>query len=295
MELRTLIYFVAVAEEGSVTAAAEVVHVTQPALSRQLRALQRELGIELFALTDRRLALSAAGREFLPVARNLVAEAGTAKQFAETLAAGSLNRLVIAAPTTTLSDVIAPFLASWGPTDPVATVREATSEQALDAVSRGTDLAILTHTPPRTFSQRLIAVLPLWAYVQPDHPWANRNEVQLEELADQVLILLTREFRPRQLVQEAFHTRGMSLPELIESSNAQVAQALAASGRGVAIVSDDSRFGLRPIRISTDTGLLTIDLYAAWAPAHHAAATLMSIADRLADFCAVRYGASETS
>ena len=72
MELRTIGYFVAVADAGSVSAATQVTHVTQPSLSRQLRQLEKELGLELFARRDGRLVLTPAGRQFLPAARELV-------------------------------------------------------------------------------------------------------------------------------------------------------------------------------------------------------------------------------
>ncbi|WP_332664595.1 LysR family transcriptional regulator, partial [Aeromicrobium sp.] len=79
MELRTLGYFVAVAETGSVSAAADVVHVTQPAISRQIRQLESELGVELFARSAGRLQLSAAGRQFLPHAQDVLRRADGAR------------------------------------------------------------------------------------------------------------------------------------------------------------------------------------------------------------------------
>lgn len=66
MELRTIGYFVAVADAGSVSAATRLTHITQPSLSRQLRQLERELGLELFTRQDGRLTLTPAGRQFCP-------------------------------------------------------------------------------------------------------------------------------------------------------------------------------------------------------------------------------------
>ena len=70
-----------------------------------------------------------------------------------------------------------------------------------------------------------------------------------------------------------------------------MAQALAAAGRGVAVLSDDPRFGLQPLRVTAPDGPVHISLYAAWSPDHHAAATLSVLARRLAEFCVERYGA----
>jgi LysR family transcriptional regulator, hca operon transcriptional activator len=83
MELRHLRYFVAVAEEGSVTVAAEKrLHTAQPSLSRQLRDLEMEVGAPLFVRGARGVALTEAGRAFLPHARLAVGEAAEALQAA---------------------------------------------------------------------------------------------------------------------------------------------------------------------------------------------------------------------
>jgi DNA-binding transcriptional LysR family regulator len=144
--------------------------------------------------------------------------------------------------------------------------------------------------PLPTLSSRALAVLPLWAYVPHGHPWATRDSVGIAELAEQTLVVLDPSFRPRQLLQEALAAEGLATSEYVECGNAQVAQALAAAGRGIAVVSDDSRFGLRGLRIDTALGCLRIKLYAAWAPNHHAARSLATMADRLRLFCARRYG-----
>src|SRR5262249_29975187 len=75
MDLHTLRYFVAVADTGTVSAAAEVVRVTQPSLSRQLRGLERDLGVALFERGHGRLTLSPAGRQLLPRVRDLLTRA----------------------------------------------------------------------------------------------------------------------------------------------------------------------------------------------------------------------------
>ncbi|MGH3239073.1 MAG: LysR family transcriptional regulator, partial [Spirillospora sp.] len=122
MELRVLRYFLAVVDAGSVTKAAEEVHVAQPSLSRQLRGLETSLGMTLFDRTGRRMRLTAAGLRFLPIARDLVTRADTARAAAAAIAGGQATRLTVAAPATTITDVIAPFLAECGPGDPIVMV-----------------------------------------------------------------------------------------------------------------------------------------------------------------------------
>lgn len=289
MELRTLRYFVAVAESGSVSAAARVVRVTQPALSRQVRQLEQELRLDLFDRGPGRLMLTAAGRQFLPTARDVLRRADDAMASAESLAAGRLARLTIAAPTTTFTDVIAPFLATFTPGDPLPTVLETIGTSALD---EGADLVIVTRPPEATWQRMALAVLPVWAYLPTGHRWSARAAIRLDELVSEPLIVLDPASRPRQLLQEALAADGLATPDLIECGNPQVAQALAAAGRGVAVVSDDPRFDLHGLHIDTATGPLRITLYAAWSPRHHAADTLAALAARLRTFCGQRYGAA---
>ena len=291
MELRTLGYFVAVAEAGTVSAAADTVHVTQPAISRQIRQLENELGVELFVRSAGRLQLSAAGRQFLPHAQDVLRRADGARNAARSYAAGRLERITIAAPTTTLTDVIAPFLATLGPDDPMPTVIESDPREAYDALRHGADLAIATEPPPLRLASAALAVLPVWAYVRADHQWRDQRSVRLKELATETLLALTPAFKPRQILDRALERARVSAPSVVDCSNPQVAQALAAAGRGVAVVSDDPRFGLHPLEIVGRDGPLRIELFAAWEPNHHAAATLGELASRLREFCVERYGA----
>ncbi len=289
MELRTLGYFVAVAESGSVSAAADTVHVTQPAISRQLRQLERDLGVDLFDRRGGRLTLSAAGREFLPHAQDVLRRADGARAAARSFGAGRLERLTIAAPTTTLTDVIAPFLATLGPDDPMPTVFESDPGAAYDALRSGADLAIVTEPPRSPLASAPIAVLPVWAYTS-----ASRgigDAVSVRSLVEETLLVLTPGFKPRQILDRALEDAGLAAVHVVECSNPQVAQALAAAGRGVAVVTDDPRFGLERAEIIGPDGPLRIELFAAWEPQHHAAATLAQLAERLQTFCVKRYGA----
>lgn len=291
MELRTLGYFVAVAETGSVSAAADVVHVTQPAISRQLRQLETELGVDLFSRSAGRLRLSAAGREFLPHAQDVLRRADGARAAARSAAAGRLERLTIAAPTTTLTDVIAPFLATLGADDPMPTVFESDPHEAYASLRHGADLAIVTEPPRPPLASAPIAVLPVWAYVPAGHPWGSASTVRLKALVDETLLVLTPGFRPRQILDLAIDRAGLGPATVVECSNPQVAQALAAAGRGVAVVTDDPRFDLHGLEVIGRDGPLRIELFAAWEPEHHAASTLEAFTGRLRDFCVERYGA----
>jgi DNA-binding transcriptional LysR family regulator len=290
MDLRLLRYFVATADAGSATRAATELHVTQPVLSRQLRQLEHQLGLRLFERDGRRLRLTAAAQDFLVEARALLSQASQVERAADALASGRLTALHLAAPTTTLTDVLAPFLATLGPNDPIPMVRELDPRGTVAALRAGADLAIVTRPPSRALASRALAVLPVWAYVRHDDDWAGRGAVDVTDLATRRLVLLTPDFRPRALLDAAMDEAGVGYGDTIEVANAQVAQAVAAAGRGVAVVSDDPRFDLVPLEIRGPSAPVRIRLYAAWDPRHHAAATLADLADRLSAFCTDRYG-----
>lgn len=290
MELRHVRYFLAVVDAGSVTAASHLAHVTQPSLSRQLRLFESDLGITLFTRSGGRLALSAAGRQFVPVARDLARRADAAAEAAATLAAGRLQHISIAAPGTTLTDVLAPFLATLHADDPLPAVSEAHPQRIYAALRSGADLAIATERPPAGLAFQPLAVLPVWAYVPPEHVWVGQGSVTVAELVQQTLLLLTPDYSPRRVLDHSVEQARLSYASILEFGTPQVAQAVAAAGRGIAVVSDDPRFGLQPLDIIGRRGALSIRLYAAWDREHHAAGAIADLAQRLSNYCVARYG-----
>ena len=272
------------------TAACKVVHVTQPSLSRQLRLFEAGLGITLFKRTSGRLVLSAAGRQFVPVARDLTRRADAAAEAAASLAAGRLQHIRIAAPGTTFTDVLAPFLATLRPDDPLPAVSEEPPQLIYEALQCGADLAISTEQPRPGLASLPLAVLPIWAYVPHGHHWAGRGSVTVAELVKERLLLLTVDYSPRRVLDHWVGQAGLTYSSMLEFGTPQVAQAVAAAGRGIAVVSDDARFGLHALDILGTQGALHIQLYAAWDREHHAASTIETVARRLSDYCIERYG-----
>src|SRR5437868_5418075 len=89
VEIRQLACFVTVAEELSFGRAAQQLHVVQPAVSQQVRRLERELGVQLFDRSSRHVRLTSAGERLLPEARAVLAAAGRTRQIAASIAAGT--------------------------------------------------------------------------------------------------------------------------------------------------------------------------------------------------------------
>ncbi|MGW4099831.1 LysR family transcriptional regulator [Mycobacterium sp. NPDC004974] len=286
MELRHLRYFLAVAQCGTVTAAAARLHVAQPAISRQLQRLEDDLGVSLFARHGPRLALTDAGRHMLDVAADIVARADRATMAAQQIAQGHLTRVSVAAANTTIEYVLAPFTATLGAQDPFISVVEVPSEAVHDAVFGGHDLGLAATPPPasRLTWTRLTSV-PLRAYVAREHAWASRPTISLGELSQAPLLLPTRADPTRLVFDEAINRAGLQYRGYEEVESPPLRQALAAADRGVAVVTDLERFGARPLLILDHVGepvLLTI--HACWNPAHYAARSLSEFAEQLRRF-----------
>ncbi|WP_017614958.1 LysR family transcriptional regulator [Nocardiopsis salina] len=290
MEIRLLRYFVTVAEEGTVSHAAARLHMTQPALSRQVKQLEKAIGVRLFQRTGVRLSLTSAGEEFLTEARDLMRRFDQAERLAAHLSAGRLMSVSFGAPSTTLVDIVAPFIAGFDASDPEPSVTSIDIDPDLpDLVSR-VDLGITTRRPPPGFSGLPLARLPVYAYVREDHRRADAESIGVGALVDGDLVLPNRDFAARRLLDHTVRGLGAHYGTVVETFNGEIAQALAGAGRGVAVVTDDPRFGLLPQRITDGEDTLAVSLHAVWAHDHHAHAVLETMARRLQDFCRQRYG-----
>lgn len=290
MDLRLLRYFLAVVDAGSVSAAARLVRVAQPSLSRQVRRLELDLGLVLFDRSSKRLRLSKAGQEFEPVARDLVHRAVQAQAAAASMSRGAATRLTIVAAPTTAADIISPYIVHSGAEGRIVNVVEASSERIYGALLKGdADLAIGTHVPPADLESRVIGNAYLWAQFPVGHPLASRASISLAELIRWPLIVMSEGQGVRRMFDSAITRAGLSYTAAFETESAYVAQALAAAGRGICILSDDSRFDLITTPIASADGELIITLFGVWDPVHYAAPVITECLDDLGAFIAHLY------
>jgi DNA-binding transcriptional LysR family regulator len=286
MELRHLRYFLTVADQGTVTAAAARLHVAQPAISRQLQSLERDLGVALFTRQGPRLLLTDAGRQMLEIARDIVTRADRATMMAQQMAHGSLARLTVAAGPTTIDYVLAPFVAELTDVDPFVSVDAVAPDKVHDAVLAGHDLGISGTSPPTSpLAWKALTSVPLRAYVSASHPWATRQTVSIDELLETALILPPRSDPTRLVLDDAITAAGLANQGYDEVPSPPLRQALAAAGRCVTVATDLERFGARPVFITHLTGeVILLTIHACWSTTHYAAAALEAFADRLAAF-----------
>lgn len=194
MELQQLRYVIAVAEEKNFTRAAERCFVVQSSLSHQIKALEHELGVTLFARSSRRVELTAAGDAFLVHARASLDAAERAASEAAAANGQIRSPLTVGViPTVTAIDIPA-ALGQFHRTHPHVRIslRGGGSDEFIDAISAGRmDVAVLglpNSTPPTGVSTRVLAREQLVAVVSTGHPLAGRRRLRLDDLADDVFV-----------------------------------------------------------------------------------------------------------
>ncbi|MFB7414777.1 LysR family transcriptional regulator [Streptomyces sp. NPDC056121] len=286
MELRHLRCFLTVAQLGTVTAAANQLHIAQPAVSRQIQRLERDLGVTLFRRNGHRLSLTDAGRHTLDVAHDLLTRADRLTTVAGQLADGQLTRISCVAAPTTLDYVLAPFVATLDDDDPFIAVVSVLGDEVHEAVAAGHDFGIAANVPPAggLAWQRLTRV-PLHAYVNPGHPWGRDTSVTLDELMKQPLLLPGRTDPTRTVLDAAVIAARLRYQRHTDVPWEQMRHALAAGRRGVAIGTELPRFGTRPVLVlDTDGAPVQLPIHACWSPDHYAAPALEQLATRLGTF-----------
>lgn len=290
MDLRLLRYFLAVCESGTLHGAAAVVHVAQPSLSRQIRRLEHDLGFRLFERSARGLSLTAAGRAFRPVAEDLLTRSTQAASTARSIARGTVSDLTVVAAPTTVADVISPFIVRAGAAGVIGNAIEAMPEHVYGAIERGdADFAVGTRIPPAELRSMVLGHAYLWAQMPAGHPFADRPSIPIGELVQEPLIVMSRAHGVRQMLDSAAARAGLAFTASVETTSPVLAQALAAAGRGVCVLSDDPHYELVAVPISAPGGDLIITLFGVWDEMHYASEHIAACLAELSTFNAELY------
>lgn len=198
MDLRHLRYFVCVAEEMHFGRAAERLGISQPPLSQQIRALEEELGAPLFERTSRRVALTEAGRMFLPEARQALAQVERAVQVARLAQRGELGRLALGfTASAPFAPRVADALYEFRQVHPQVelTLQELTRDEQIAGIERGEiDMGIVrSFDPPALPSDMVFECLheeEMLLALRREHPLAQRNsDPAIADLAGVPLVL----------------------------------------------------------------------------------------------------------
>ncbi|MGZ4216059.1 MAG: LysR family transcriptional regulator [Solirubrobacteraceae bacterium] len=199
-DLRRLQYFVAVARERNFTRAAERLHVAQPALSRQVRLLEQELGVELLHRTTHEFELTEAGEFLLERGPALLSAADELWRSVGTYGTGERGHVVVAYGASASYETAPRLLHALAESHPgieIATSVKSVGEIVAGLGDGSIDLGLVRCPPPDTgLEARTIRREHQGLVLRRDHRLASRDAVSLVEMADETLLLHPREANP---------------------------------------------------------------------------------------------------
>lgn len=245
MELRQLEYFIAISETGALSRAAVRLGITQPILSRQMKALEQELGAELYFRTGRGIVLTEAGKMLEQHARGVLETTAGAKRAIHSLGAGPSGRVVIGMPPSVGAVLTAPIVRQFRDEFPKVSlgVMEGFSGHVLEWLTTGRiDVAVL-YNAPRTsalvtdplLTDELFLLGPVG-----DFAGAGTGPVPASRLAEIPMILPSRPHGLRVLVDEFLQRAGVTPNVQVEIDAMPSTLSLVEGGLGYTILSYSS-------------------------------------------------------
>ncbi|KAA9150742.1 LysR family transcriptional regulator [Amycolatopsis acidicola] len=244
MNLRALRSFVVLAEELNFSRAAERLHVAQPALSQQIRALEKDLGAQLVDRGRRPLRLTEAGSYLLTEARQLLATAEQAALGTREIGEGTRGWLAIGFTRSSMYSVLPPALKQFHRAYPKVDLKlfEMVTEDHADALHEGRIHVGIGRQPAAVpgCTTRLLLRENVMAVLSPDHPAAGSEQVRLADLADTPVILFPRHAAARfaRFIESLYRDAGLVPKVEYRTFEIQTAIALVAAGLGVTFVGE---------------------------------------------------------
>jgi DNA-binding transcriptional LysR family regulator len=272
MELRHLRYFVAVAEELHFRRAAERLHMSQPPLSQQIRQLEQEVGAQLLARNQHRVELTASGAAFLERAREILDAVEAAALEARRIQRGEIGRLAVgfvgSAMYSVVPDLLRAFRERHG--DVGLRLQElGTTEQLRQLESGRIDVGFVRPSRLRSGLTMLpIHEEPLLVALPESHRLASRDAIDVQELAGEPLVLLTRAGSPglRTALEPITDQLGGEEVIVQEVAEMQTVIGLVAAGVGISLVPESvqalQRRGVAYRRLTNHAP--TVGLAVAW-------------------------------
>ena len=272
LDLRQIHYFLEIAAEGNMTRAAERLHITQPALSRQISALEARLGLTLFDRSGRGIHLAAQARALLPELRDLMSRAAAIQERAVALSGRERVRLSLIAPPQSIEVFLADALAAFMKRYPDADIKiiEAAAQDNQELLERGEgQMAIAARPIGPQFQARDLARGFIHLALPEDHPLARKRHVSVEELDGESVVVMRKGTLARDMFDSACRLTH-TMPNIAhEAGSPHALAALAAAGIGIAVMPFAARVdptGLALVRLHAGGRPLAAELAAVWTP-----------------------------
>ncbi len=243
MDLRHLRAFAAIVDAGGFARAAVRLNLSQPALSRQIRALEVDLGVPLFDRLGRRALLTSEGEDLLRRSRRLLTDADSLAERALALKSGHTGLLRVGAPTQGVETLLAGFLPRYRRRHAGVEVHlvEDGGVRLPGRLEHGDVHLALMPAGDARFRWRLVGPVHVLAVVSRSHRWGRRSTLEIQELEDTPLLLLRRDFGSRVWFDAACQVAHVRPRVLLESGAPSTLLALAQVGYGIAIVPSSVR------------------------------------------------------
>ncbi|WP_455359676.1 LysR family transcriptional regulator [Streptomyces sp. SYSU K21746] len=243
MQFQQLLYFVAVAETRHFTRAAERVHVAQPSLSQQIRALERELGAELFSRARGNIALTEAGETLLPLARRILADADNARHEVQELAQLRRGRVRLGATPSLCTGLLPEVLRAFHTLHPGIRllIEEGGSHDLVRHLARGSlDLALVVlplppSAPALTTVELLQEDLVVVSAAAAPRP-GRGGTVRVADLRDEPLVMFRHGYDLRELTVAACRAEGFEPSFTVEGGEMDAVLGFVRAGLGLAVV-----------------------------------------------------------
>jgi DNA-binding transcriptional LysR family regulator len=256
MDLRHARTSVAVAELGTVSKAALRLHIAQPALSRQITALEQELGLKLFDRVGRRLVLTGEGEQLLDDCRGLLNFVSAIGERAQLLQRGDTGVLKVGASPQHIESVLSTFLHLYARRYPNVQVKliEAAGLDTMKMLERGEihlgqNLADIVDPDDERFDSLSLQHVDLLAACQPSVTLSSTRTIEIGRLAPYPLLLLDPSFVVRKSFDAACRLANLKPNIFLESHTPHTLLALAEAGHGVAIIPSQLRIRYHKLRI----------------------------------------------
>ena len=238
MDLRNLRAFIAIVDAGGVHRAAARLHLTQPAISRRINALEAELNVPLFDRIGRRVQLTSEGADLLRRSRSILSDVDSLVERAAALKKGESGILRVGATPMVIENTLVPFVSRYRRRHPGIEIQliEDGGARLPSRLANGDIQLALTVIVDQRFRHR--ALYPTYGVVvmSKKHRLSRRRTIDIAELADEPLLLLHRTFASRDWMDTACNAAHIRPRILLESGAPHTIIALAGAGHGIAVI-----------------------------------------------------------